>query len=318
MSLPLVSIIINNYNYGRYINQAIDSALDQTYVNTEVIVVDDGSDDDSTDVIGHYGDRIIPVIKQNGGQASALNAGVAVCKGSIICLLDADDIYVPEKVAETVKAFAADEQIGWFFHRSTPYKSDVLLAGDLSSIFQEVSKRNAAIETRSIDFRRNLENAELPNFAPATSNISLSRNLVDKIFPMPEVRGKSGVAISDLYLKLLAIGLETGRQTERYLCLFRQHNNIYSGTEAASKTKITTEISIATAFWMNVRHESFRKMSDKLFSRGLSLSWRYKVKDEDCQMMIQKYLAELTYVRRLKVRLMTFYYLLKLKFATAK
>ena len=91
-SYPLVSILINNYNYDRFISQAIDSALNQTYPNVEVIVVDDGSTDNSLVVIRNYRDRITPVVKNNGGQASALNAGFSICKGEIICLLDADDL----------------------------------------------------------------------------------------------------------------------------------------------------------------------------------------------------------------------------------
>lgn len=97
-----VSIIINNYNYGRYLWQAIDSALNQTYPNTEVIVVDDGSTDDSQQVIASYGDRISPILKQNGGQASALNAGFAISQGDIVMFLDADDYLLPDTVEQVV------------------------------------------------------------------------------------------------------------------------------------------------------------------------------------------------------------------------
>jgi glycosyltransferase involved in cell wall biosynthesis len=69
---PLVSILINNYNYGRFLTEAIDSALNQTYSNIEVIVVDDGSTDNSQEIIKSYQDKIIPILKPNGGQASAI------------------------------------------------------------------------------------------------------------------------------------------------------------------------------------------------------------------------------------------------------
>jgi glycosyltransferase involved in cell wall biosynthesis len=92
---PLVSIVINNYNYGRFLRECIDSALSQTHRNTEVIVVDDGSPDDSRDIITRCGDRVIPVLKANGGQASAFNAGFAASRGEVILFLDADDLLLP-------------------------------------------------------------------------------------------------------------------------------------------------------------------------------------------------------------------------------
>ena len=84
------SIVISNYNYGRYLPDAIDSALAQTYADTEVIVVDDGSTDDSRRIIEAYRDRIVAIFKANGGQASALNAGFAASGGEVIVFLDAD------------------------------------------------------------------------------------------------------------------------------------------------------------------------------------------------------------------------------------
>jgi glycosyltransferase involved in cell wall biosynthesis len=71
---PLVSVIVNNYNYARFLPDAIDSALRQTYGHVEVIVVDDGSTDESRVVIASYGNRIRAVLKRNGGQGSAFNA----------------------------------------------------------------------------------------------------------------------------------------------------------------------------------------------------------------------------------------------------
>lgn len=102
LSNPLVTILINNYNYGRFLRQAIDSALNQTYRNVEVIVVDDGSTDESQEIIESYGKRIISVLKENGGQASAFNAGFAASRGEIICLLDADDFFHPDKVERVI------------------------------------------------------------------------------------------------------------------------------------------------------------------------------------------------------------------------
>ena len=99
---PLVSIVIDNYNYGGFVAEAIDSALAQTYPRTEVIVVDDGSTDGSREIIAAYGDRVRPLLKDNGGQASAFNAGFGLSRGEVILFLDADDALLPTAVAEAV------------------------------------------------------------------------------------------------------------------------------------------------------------------------------------------------------------------------
>jgi glycosyltransferase involved in cell wall biosynthesis len=101
---PLVSIVINNFNYGRFVGAAIESALGQTHGNTEVIVVDDGSTDDSRTVISQFG-GIVPVYKENGGQASAFTAGIRASQGEIIFFLDADDTLRPTAVERAVPAF---------------------------------------------------------------------------------------------------------------------------------------------------------------------------------------------------------------------
>ena len=103
---PLASIVINNYNYERFLKQAIDSTLAQSYQNVEVIVVDDCSTDNSAQLIAQYGDRITPILRQtNGKQAAALNTGFAASKGEIILFLDADDYLLPTAVEQIVAAF---------------------------------------------------------------------------------------------------------------------------------------------------------------------------------------------------------------------
>jgi glycosyltransferase involved in cell wall biosynthesis len=92
------SVIITSYNYARYLGQAIDSALGQTEPDVEVIVVDDGSRDDSRAVIESYGSRVIALFKENGGQASSFNAGFELSRGNIILFLDSDDALLPTAV----------------------------------------------------------------------------------------------------------------------------------------------------------------------------------------------------------------------------
>lgn len=110
----LISIVINNFNYGRFVSRSIESALDQTYPEKEVIVVDDGSTDDSFDRISKYSRRVAVIQKANGGQASALNAGFAATQGELVIFLDADDYLAPnalERVAANREAQAA--KIHW-------------------------------------------------------------------------------------------------------------------------------------------------------------------------------------------------------------
>ena len=84
-----VSIVIRNWNYGRFLSDAIDSALAQTHAATEVVVVDDGSTDDSREILALYGNQVRAVLKeQNGGEGSAVNAGFAAATGDIVLFLD--------------------------------------------------------------------------------------------------------------------------------------------------------------------------------------------------------------------------------------
>lgn len=103
---PLVSIIIPVYNGIDYLAQAIDSALNQTYPNVEIIVVNDGSSDDgATDHLARsYGDKIRYFSKENGGVSSALNFGIEKMKGEYFSWLSHDDIYMPNKIQLSVNA----------------------------------------------------------------------------------------------------------------------------------------------------------------------------------------------------------------------
>jgi len=100
----LVSVLIPNYNYARFLPEAIESVLSQTYPRIETVVVDDGSTDNSREVIASYGDQLHPVHKPNGGQTSALNAAFRRTSGDLISFLDADDAFEPEKVERVVDA----------------------------------------------------------------------------------------------------------------------------------------------------------------------------------------------------------------------
>ena len=99
---PLVTAIIATYNRGYIVCEAIDSILNQTYRNTEIIVVDDGSTDDTQQKLQRYGDRIRVLSQKNSGPAAAWNAGIKAAKGKIICFLGSDDLWLPTFVERQV------------------------------------------------------------------------------------------------------------------------------------------------------------------------------------------------------------------------
>ena len=99
---PLVSVAIPSYNAAGTLAETLDSVLGQTYPNVEVIVVDDGSTDNTQGVLARYAERVHVVRKSNGGLASARNAGFVAAQGKYIALLDADDLCMPERIAVQV------------------------------------------------------------------------------------------------------------------------------------------------------------------------------------------------------------------------
>lgn len=105
-----VSVIIPNYNYGRFLSQTIDSVLNQSHKNLEVIVIDNGSTDNSRDVLESYGQKIRTVFQENQGQSAARNVGLANAKGSLISLLDADDYWETTKVEKQLKLLTEESQ----------------------------------------------------------------------------------------------------------------------------------------------------------------------------------------------------------------
>jgi glycosyltransferase involved in cell wall biosynthesis len=104
MTLPLVSCIIPSYNRPHYVCEAVDSALAQTYEALEVIVVDDGSTDNTLEVLKKYGDKIKVLDQPNAGTAAARNTGVAASSGKYLAWLDSDDSWLPQKISAQVEA----------------------------------------------------------------------------------------------------------------------------------------------------------------------------------------------------------------------
>ncbi len=106
-----VDIVISNHNYGAFVAEAIESARGQGHRNVHVVVVDDGSTDDSREQLNAYKESVDVVLQENGGQASALNTGLTRCTGDAVIFLDADDTLRPQAAAYVAAVFAADQQV---------------------------------------------------------------------------------------------------------------------------------------------------------------------------------------------------------------
>lgn len=215
---PLVSIIINNYNYQQFVGEAINSALNQTYPDIEVIVVDDGSTDNSREVIDRYGSRIIPVFKENGGQASAYNAGYTKMNGEYVCMLDSDDTLLPDAIEKVVARFE-DNNVSkvqwpmWIVSEAGEKNGEVtakwtLPQGNLKDFFVQ--------EGPFYDFNLHVGSA-------------YSRIFIEKVFPMPEPPYRNG---ADVYLTILAPIYGELRNCDEPLGTYRTHgSNNFFGRE---------------------------------------------------------------------------------------
>ena len=118
MTTTRVTVLITTYNYGHFVAQAIDSVLSQDFAleQVQILVVDDGSTDDTAARVKKYGSRVEYFYKPNGGQASALNFGFAKARGEIVALLDADDMFLPAKLARVLDAFRQNAALGMVYH----------------------------------------------------------------------------------------------------------------------------------------------------------------------------------------------------------
>jgi glycosyltransferase involved in cell wall biosynthesis len=174
----LVSVVIDNFNYAEFLPGAIESALAQTHPRTEVVVVDDGSTDDSRAVIARYDGRVGAVLKENGGQGSAFNAGFAASRGAVVIFLDADDELEPDTAARVAARFAADPGLALVHYRL----AIVDAAGRPTGGF--IPAEHARLPEGDLRARSLRAPDDIPH-ASASGN-AFARGALDRLLPMPE------------------------------------------------------------------------------------------------------------------------------------
>jgi len=209
----VVSVIIDTYNYADFIEDCIDSVLKQTYDSEkiEILVVDDGSSDNTCEKVSKYKDKIKYLYKDNGGQASALNLGFEQSSGQYIVFLDSDDLMVPTRIGKVVEEFENNDEIGCVLNRRKIISdSEIVYDGFLSFSNLRLSPENADL---------------ILNSGYGTSRTSLSRSTADKLFPLPE----KGLKIeADLYFNLAVPWITNISSLADYLTIYRIHSeNLY-------------------------------------------------------------------------------------------
>jgi glycosyltransferase involved in cell wall biosynthesis len=238
---PLVSILVANYNYERYIGEALDSALRQTYGNFELVVCDDGSTDGSMRVIESYASRdsrIRFARKPNGGHGSALNKAFDLCHGNIICLLDSDDLFLPEKVERVVCLFRREEQAGIVIHRVIHVNENRESQGvwPLYGGLPEGWRGEELLESGGV----------LP-YLPPTSGLSFRREVAEHVFPLP-VNPPVGNC-PDQVLMRLAPMISTLAKLDEPLAEYRIHSaNTYTRSGLTQGT-VSREIALGEKLW---------------------------------------------------------------------
>ncbi len=222
---PCVSIIINNYNYAEYVAEAIASAVNQTYANTEVIVVDDGSTDHSRDVIAKSEGDFVTVHKENEGQASAFNRGFERCQGDVVIFLDADDILKPTAAEFAIASLRESGAIKVHWH---------LEEIDAQGI--PTGRRRPRKPLPAGNFlEKVLELGPCCFKQPPTSGNAWSREFLTEVMPIHQLEDKHG---ADGVLRRLApiygeIGIVNSPQA-----YYRVHNGNFSGHDKGLALKI--------------------------------------------------------------------------------
>ena len=219
MGQPMVSIIIDNYNYAEYISESIESVFKQTYDDWELIIVDDGSTDGSINIIqkfqDQYPDRVRAICKENGGQASCFNAGYRESKGDIIAFLDSDDFWFPNKLERIVEAHKKSGYVGHDKRYSNGYR-------------QHIDTINNEERTRYLK-----EYGIMDTYDITSSALSLSRELAEKIFPIPEEDFR---ICADHYIKMAALYYDTPVYIHEELFFYRIHGeNAYASIPSAER-----------------------------------------------------------------------------------
>jgi glycosyltransferase involved in cell wall biosynthesis len=229
MSRETVSVLVNNFNYGEFVGEAIESALAQG-PGVEVIVVDDGSTDDSRSAIDAYAGRVTAIFQENAGQGAAFNTGFAASRGEIVVFLDADDLLAPDALG-AIRAAFEDPTVAKLHWSLSEVDRDGNRTGALRP---EILMPEGDLRQRVI------EHGPLGHSNPPTSGNAFSRRALERMMPMPEVEYR---ICADAYLVMLASIYGELRRSLTPLSLWRRHGeNRYNGTRETVADRVAADL----------------------------------------------------------------------------
>ena len=211
MGQPLISALVNTYNHGPFIEEAIESVLSQQVDGSglEVIVVDDGSTDDTGARVQRFGDRVRYFSKANCGQCSAVNLGFEHARGDIIALLDGDDAWLPGKLSRIVELFERNPDAGLLLHKRLVYDA----RNHTTEEDPDLPVLSGAFPVTGVDL--------LAYGTTSTSAMAFRRRVAAALFPIPGTM----TLHADSYLQALLIFLAPVIILNESLTKYRLHEN---------------------------------------------------------------------------------------------
>ena len=223
-----VSIVVTSHNHQAYVAKAIESALNQTHPDVEVIAVDDGSTDASAAVLASYGaNGVRVVLQENRGQAGAINAGYALAAGELAIFLDADDALLPTAASAAVAAIGEGvAQVQW------PLE-EIDAGGEPTGETTPVAKLAEG------DLLGQLLDAGPRQWASSGLGAAWARRYLDQVMPVPEA---DFWYAADAYLVALAPLYGQVRALERAHTLYRRHSSNHSGRPFDEMIRFDTDI----------------------------------------------------------------------------
>lgn len=209
-----VSVLITNHNYGRFLDECVKSVAAQTLPAHQVIIVDDGSTDDSRRRLARMDHGVEVVLQEQRGQAGAIDAAVAAADGDILCLLDGDDVFLPTKLERVVALFTRRPDVFWLRHGLE------LVDARLRSLG---TRTPPILRSGYVPAHRGLIAERV--VTAATSGLVLRRELAQRVFPLTPADGTFALArdADALLLGRIVRARAPGYTLNEVLALYRRH-----------------------------------------------------------------------------------------------